>query len=166
MRREVVGSGRAVPAELVAAADLHDVGLVREAVEHRRAPREEGRVDDDVVFEDDRLVDVVEDPVQPALDPGITAQVLGREVSRDVAGPVDAADHGGSPEMACRMAEDGQLGPELLRAGLFAAPKGVVLADVADFEAWGLEYRAQLRTDDPAFNIHVSALSVVVEELL
>jgi hypothetical protein len=37
------------------------------------------------------------------------------------------------------VADHGQFGPELLQAGLLTAPKGVILADVADLEAGGVD---------------------------
>lgn len=37
--------------------------------------------------------------------------------------------------------------------------------DAADFEAWGLQYRARLISNDPAFNIHVTRLRVNVKEV-
>lgn len=38
--------------------------------------------------------------------------------------------------------------------------------DAGEFEAWGAEFRAQLRSSDPAINISVSELSVIADEVI
>ena len=50
-----------------------------------------------------------------------------------------ATDHRGGPQMAGGMADHGQLGPELLQTGLLTASEGVIVADVSDFEARGID---------------------------
>jgi hypothetical protein len=66
--------------------------LVAIALEQLLAVDEERGVGDAVVLDEDRLVDLREDPVDPALDVGVETPVGLRESPVDLAGPADVAE--------------------------------------------------------------------------
>src|SRR5215207_1209224 len=87
----------------LAAGDVNDPLLVPVPLEELVAVGEEAGVRQAVVLEDYRLVDLREDPVEPAGNPPLQPQILVGEVADDLAGPVDPLEPGARPLALARL---------------------------------------------------------------
>src|SRR3546814_11868632 len=72
----------------IAAADRENARVVAIASQHLFAKPEEAGFGSGIVLEDDRFLDLLEDPVQSAGDALATAQIDWREIRPNLTGPV------------------------------------------------------------------------------
>src|SRR5258708_4027862 len=79
--------------EELAPGDVHDALVICVAAQELLAVREEARVREAIVLQDDRRLHLVEDPIEPGWYPELETEVLARVLSTDLPVPIDILDH-------------------------------------------------------------------------
>jgi hypothetical protein len=98
MQSEKIAIGRAPPPLLkVISTDHTDALILTKSLQQFRAKWKERLIRQAIIFQNDRLLDLLENPVKPARDAPFATQIIFRKVSKHLARPVNTIqDRAGS----------------------------------------------------------------------